>query len=350
MTFSKDKSAQKSALITGVLGQDGYHLSNQLLEKGYDVIGTTRKNLNAVNPSGSESWIKRVTLVQLDLTDEQQILELVKSRELDEIYLLGGVSSVHYSNQFPVETMKVNTLSTLYFLKAVQQSSPNTKVLLASSAEIFGYDNTEKLTETSPLNAASPYGISKLAAHLFVESFRKNYNIFACCGILFNHESSRRGDQFVTKKITQTLVDFAVNGGPKLAIGNLGVCRDWGYAPEYTEGMYLALQSDRARDYIFATGQGESIRTFITESASVLGMELVWEGSELNETATDRISGREVVYVDPKYFRPVDANVMLGNPEFAHNVLGWKAKTNLSGIVKEMIEAELRKVESKRHD
>lgn len=330
---------RKRAIITGVSGQDGAYLARLLIDKGYDVVGTTRR------PGGADRW--RLGAVGADampvrplvLDDPDAVRALVAEIQPDEFYHLGSQSSVGRSFDEPVETARTNAMPALHVLDALRRASPRTRCFLASSSEIYGQPKTLPQTEDGPFEPVSPYGIASLFAHLQAGSYRALYDVFAVSGILFNHESPLRDQRFVSQKIVDSLVCAILENGPPLQIGNLDARRDWGYAAEYVEAMWLSLQHDEACDYVIASGETHSVRDFVEKSAATLGATLQWKGEGVEETAVCALSGRTLVQVDPKFFRKADSPLTLGSYARAEAKLGWRPRTRFAGLVAMMTEA-----------
>ena len=331
----------KTAIITGVLGQDGAYLAKLLLEAGYRVVGTSR------NP-GNESGFWR--LDELGIRDQVALVsslcdpvEIVREHNPDEIYNLMGESSVAASFLNPFETIKSNGLNCLNWLETIRQSEPDIKYYQASSSEIFGSYNTFSKDESTGFHPKSPYAVSKLFAHCTTVNYREAYDLFSCCGILFNHESMLRGSQFVTSKIVRGAVSIKNGSLDCLQLGNLDAQRDWGHASDYVDGMYKMMQCPQADDYVFATGILHSVRDFVVKAFEMVGIDLLWEGSGLDETGICSRSGKTLIRVNPEYYRPSDLSVSLGNSLKAINKLGWKSRITFDMIIEEMVAFELRK-------
>ncbi len=341
----------KKALITGVTGQDGSYLAELLLEKDYNVHGIIRRSSSfntgrvdhLLNPLYHDAHAKNVnfSLYFGDLSDASSISRLVEKIRPDEIYNLGAQSHVRVSFDIPEYTGDIVGLGTLRLLDAIKESQIKTKFYQASSSEIFGKVAETPQKETTPFHPRSPYACAKVYAYWLTRNYRESYNLFACNGILFNHESPRRGGTFVTKKITAGLVNIKLGKQEKLYLGNLDAKRDWGYAKEYVEGMWLMLQQPKADDYILATGETHSVREFVEESAKILEINLEWKGKGLNEIGINKDNGKTIIEINSKYFRPAEVDLLLGDPTKARKKLGWKAKTKFKDLVKIMVEAEL---------
>ena len=334
----------KKALITGVTGQDGIYLTEFLIEKGYEVHGMIRwsvSNLNAVKP---EIFFHERFFPHFgDLSDYSTIFRLIKKVKPDEIYNLGSQSHVVASFKLPEYTANITGMGALRILEAVKNSGIETKFYQASSSEMFGKAIEPLQTESTPFNPCSPYSCSKVFAHYITKSYREAYGMFACNGISFNHESPLRGHIFVTRKITKSLVRIKLGLQNKIKLGNLNAKRDWGYAKDYVEGMWMMLQQHNPDDYILATGETHSVREFVEESAKVLGMEIVWKGKGLKEKGINKNTGKTIIEIDPVHFRPLEVDVLIGNASKARKKLGWKPKVKFKELVKIMTKADDKK-------
>lgn len=338
----------KKALITGITGQDGSYLAELLLSKGYEVHGIIRRASN-FNTWRIDHLYKDVHeakdffLHYGDLTDATNIIRLIKEIKPDEIYNLGAQSHVKVSFETAEYTANSDGLGVLRILEAIRLLNMEKKVKLyqASTSELFGKVQEVPQTETTPFYPRSPYGAAKLYAYWIIKNYREAYNIFACNGILFNHESPRRGQTFVTRKISMGLANIKIGKQDKIYIGNLNAKRDWGYAKEYVESMWLMLQQEKADDYVIATGKSHSVREFIEEACKILEIDLIWQGQDLEEKGIDKKTGKIIIEIDPKYFRPTEVDNLLGDPRKAKKVLNWEPKTSFKELVKIMVEADL---------
>jgi len=333
------------ALITGIRGQDGAYLAKLLLEKGYEVYGADRRSGDSSNwrlkELGIEKEIRFVYMDLLEITNILRVLELIKP---DEIYNLAAQSFVGTSFEQPILTSEVNAIGVLRILEAIRTVKPDVKFYQASTSEMFGKIQEVPQTEKTPFYPRSPYGVAKLFGHWITVNYREAFNIFACSGILFNHESPLRGTEFVTRKITYTLANIKYGYMDKLVLGNLEAKRDWGYAPEYVKGMWLMLQQEEPDDYVLATGETHSVREFVEKAAEVAGFDLEWEGEGINTKGIDRKSGKVIVEVSPEFYRPAEVDLLVGNPQKAKEKLGWEPKTTFSKLVELMMEADLRRL------
>jgi GDPmannose 4,6-dehydratase len=332
----------KKALITGITGQDGAYLSKFLLEKGYEVYGAYRRtsdlHLNRLKFLKINDRIKYVPLELLEFTNIYRTIEKIQP---DEIYNLGAQSFVSVSFDVPIFTADVTALGALRILEAIRDINPKIKFYQASSSEMFGKAQSSPQNEKTPFYPRSPYAASKLFAHWMTVNYRESYGIFACSGIFFNHESPLRGLEFVTRKITNSVARIKFGLQDELRIGNLESRRDWGYAPEYVEAMWLMLQQPEPDDYVIATGENHSVREFIEVAFNKVGIEIEWYGEGINERGIDRASGRNLVIVDPQFFRPAEVDVLKGDYSKAKEKLGWSPRTTFKELVGIMVEHDL---------
>ncbi len=347
----------KKALIIGVTGQDGSYLAELLLEKGYEVHGVQRR-ASTINTSritqlyNNEFFTKLILRTKKnkqfflhygDVTDATNIIRLVKEVEPDEIYNLSAQSHVRISFDVPLYTAEVDALGVLRVLEAVRilGLQNKTKIYQASTSEMFGKVQEVPQTECTPFYPRSPYGVAKVYAHWIIKNYREAYDIFACSGILFNHESPRRGHDFVTCKIARAAARISCGLQDVLHLGNLDAKRDWGHAKDYVEAMWLMLQQDVADDYVIATGQTHSVRKFAQKAFAYVGIEIAWRGQGLDEIGYDINTGEVVIQIDPYFFRPTEVDVLLGNPEKAKKILGWSPQVTFEKLIREMVEHEL---------
>ncbi len=339
----------KKALITGITGQDGSYLAEILLEKGYEVHGMIRRS-STFNTSridhiiNEKKYNNQFFFYHGDVTDTSNLNRLLEKIDPDEIYNLAAQSHVQVSFEVPDYTAQVDALGTLRFLDAIRETRINTKFYQASTSELFGKVQEVPQSEKTPFYPRSPYAVAKLYGYWIIVNYREAYNIFACNGILFNHESPRRGETFVTRKITQAAVKIKLGLQDCLYLGNLDSLRDWGYAPEYCEGMWKILQQDKPDDFVLATGKQQSVRKFVELSFNQLGMDIEWKGEGVDEFGIDTKTGNKIVRTSKKYFRPTEVDTLLGDPTKAEKVLGWTAKTNIDELVKIMIESDFNKL------
>jgi len=339
----------KTALISGITGQDGSYLTELLLEKGYEVHGIIRRsssfNTFRIDHLYRDSSIlnKKLFLHYGDLTDSSNLNRLVERIHPDEIYNLGAQSHVQVSFEVPEYTAEVDGIGTLRFLDAIKETGVKTRFYQASTSELYGKAQEVPQTEKTPFYPRSPYGVAKLYSYWITINYREAYNLYACNGILFNHESERRGKTFVTRKITVAAAKIILGQQEKLLLGNLDSKRDWGYAPEYVEGMWRILQANEPDDFVLATNETHTIKEFAEESFKVLGEEVIWKGKGVNEIGILKSSNKEVVGIDPRYFRPTEVDLLIGNPTKAKEKLGWVPKTTFKELVKIMVTSDFEK-------
>ena len=340
----------KVALITGVTGQDGSYLAELLIEKGYEVHGIIRRsssfNTERIEHLYFEQWVRdmkqrrALNLHYGDLTDSSSLIRIIQQIQPDEIYNLAAQSHVKVSFDVPEYTAEVDATGTLRLLEAVRilGLEQRTRIYQASTSELYGLVQEIPQRETTPFYPRSPYGVAKLYGYWITKNYRESYGMFAVNGILFNHESERRGETFVTRKITLAAARIAQGMQDKLYLGNLDALRDWGYARDYVECMWLMLQHDEPEDFVIATGEQHSVREFTEKAFHEAGIELRWEGSGINERGIDQATGRVLVEVDPQYFRPAEVETLLGDPSKAKQLLGWNPqKTSFDELVRLMV-------------
>jgi GDPmannose 4,6-dehydratase len=338
----------KVALLTGITGQDGAYLAEFLLHKGYEVHGIKRRsslfNTDRIDHLYQDPHLgdRRFILHYGDLSDACSLLHTIQKVQPDEIYNLGAQSHVKVSFEQPEYTGNVDGLGALRILEAIRivGAEKKTRFYQASTSELYGLVQQAPQSEKTPFYPRSPYAVAKLYAYWITVNYREAYGMYACNGILFNHESPLRGETFVTRKITRALARIKLGLQDRLYLGNLNSLRDWGHARDYVEMQWRMLQQDKPEDFVIATGIQHSVREFVTLAASVIGIELSWQGRGLDEIAVDQY-GTTVVAVDPTYFRPSEVETLLGDPSYAHQRLGWKASVSFDELVKEMIEADL---------
>jgi GDPmannose 4,6-dehydratase len=335
------------AFVTGITGQDGAYLARLLLGKGYRVTGTYRPTSSLNLWRLVELGIDRhpsLTLVEHDLTDLAASIGLLQAARPDEVYNLAAQSFVGLSFRQPVSTAEVTAIGALNLLEAVRMVVPQARYYQASSSEMFGNSQGVPQNEDSPLRPRSPYAVSKVFAHLSTINYREAYGLYAVSGILFNHESPLRGEGFVTRKITMAVARIAAGLQDTLSVGNLDARRDWGYAPEFVDGIHRTLQQDQPQDFVLATGTAHSVRDFATLAFAAAGITLEWTGTGVDERAHDAATGMLRVQVDPSFYRPADIDCVVGDPSRAARVLGWKASTGLADLCLTMLEAERRRL------
>lgn len=333
------------ALITGIRGQDGAYLAKFLLEKGYRVLGGDRRSGDSSLWRLRELGIERdVEILYFDLLEFSNIWRILEKYKPDELYNLAAQSFVQASFEQPILTTEINSLGTLRILESLRIVKPDVKFYQASTSELFGKVREIPQNENTPFYPRSPYGVSKLFSYWITVNYREAHGMFACNGILFNHESPLRGVEFVTRKITYSLAKIRYGLLDRLKIGNLEAKRDWGYAPEYVEAMWLMLQAEKPDDYVIATGEAHSVREFIDLAAKVCGFDIVWEGRGVDEKGIDRRTNKVIVEVASEFFRPAEVDILVGDPQKAMKVLGWRPRTNFEKLVTIMMEADLRRV------
>ena len=327
----------KVALITGITGQDGSYLAELLLEKGYEVHGIVRRS-SLINTHRIDHIYNQIKLHYGDLTDSTNLVRVIQQVQPDEIYNLGAQSHVKVSFEMPEYTGQTDGLGTLRILEAVRLlgMESKTRIYQASTSEMFGKVQEIPQKETTPFYPRSPYGVAKVYGYWIVKNYRESYGLHASSGILFNHESPRRGETFVTRKITRGLSSISVGQQDVLYLGNLNAKRDWGHAKDFVEAMWLMLQQDEADDYVIATGQQYSVREFVEAAAPYFGMSIAWEGEGINEVGIDKLTKRTVIKVSPKYFRPAEVETLLGDATKAKEKLGWEPKISFEQLVEDM--------------
>jgi GDPmannose 4,6-dehydratase len=345
----------RTALITGITGQDGSYLAEQLLEKGYIVHGMIRRsssfNTGRIDHLYNDPEIsgKRLFLHHGDLTDSSNLNRLLERTAPDEIYNLGAQSHVKVSFEVPEYTAEVDAIGTLRFLDAIKEVGlkDKTRFYQASTSELYGKVQEVPQSETTPFYPRSPYAVAKLYGYWIIVNYREAYGLFAVNGILFNHESPRRGETFVTRKITRAAARIACGLQENLELGNLDSLRDWGYAPEFTEGMWRILQHHTAEDFVLATGEMHTVRNFVLWTFRHVGIDLEFSGKGVDEIGVDIKTGKTLVKVNPSYFRPTEVEQLLGNPAKAKTLLGWEAKTKAEELCRIMAVADLEKVKQR---
>jgi GDPmannose 4,6-dehydratase len=336
----------KKALITGITGQDGAYLTELLLNKGYEVYGTYRRTSSVNFWRLEELGVHtnpNLHLVEYDLTDASASIRLLADIKPDELYNLAAQSFVAVSFEQPITTANITGLGALHLLEAIRIVNPKIRFYQASTSEMFGKVQEIPQTENTPFYPRSPYGVAKLFAHWTTINYRESYNIFACSGILFNHESPLRGKEFVTRKVTDTVAKIHLGKCDMLELGNLDAERDWGYAREYVDGMYRMLQHDRPDTFVLATNRTRTIRHFVELAFKTVGIEIVWKGTQEQETGLDKRTGKTVVRVNPRYYRPCEVERLVGNAFKAKTELGWEPETSLEDLCKMMVEADIRR-------
>ena len=336
----------KQAIITGITGQDGAYLAEQLLEKGYKVYGTYRRtssvNFWRIEELGIQNH-PNLFLEEYDLTDQATSIRLLERIQPDEVYNLAAQSFVGVSFDQPIVTGQITGLGALHLLESIRIVNPKIRFYQASTSEMFGKVQEIPQTEETPFYPRSPYGVAKQYAHWMTINYRESYDIFGSCGILFNHESPLRGREFVTRKITDSVAKIQLGKLDVLELGNLDAKRDWGYAKDYVDGMYRMLQTDTPDTYVLATNRTETVRDFVDMAFKAVGVTLEWKGSAENEQGICTKTGKTLVRVNPKFYRPAEVELLIGNPAKAKQELGWRPKTTLEELCAMMVEADLRR-------
>ncbi len=338
----------KIAIVTGVTGQDGAYLVEFLLNKDYQVYGTYRRSSSVNFWRMEELGIREhpnLHLVEYDLTDPGANIRMLQEIQPLEIYNLAAQSFVGVSFEQPTTTTQVTAIGVLNLLEAIRIVNPKIKFYQASTSEMFGKVQAIPQTEETPFYPRSPYGVAKLYAHWLTVNYRESYGIFGASGILFNHESPLRGREFVTRKITDSVAKIKSGKLDVLELGNLDAKRDWGYAKEYVEGMYLMLQAKEPDTFVLATGRTETVRDFVTMAFKAADINLAWEGQNENESGINTANGKTIIKVNPKYYRPAEVELLIGSPDKAKQILGWQPKTSLEALCQLMVEADLRRNE-----
>lgn len=338
----------KTALITGISGQDGAYLAQLLLEKGYRVYGTYRRtssvNFWRIEELGIEQH-PNLHLIEYDLTDLGSSIRMMESTQATEVYNLAAQSFVGVSFDQPTTTAQITGIGAVHLLEAIRQVNSRVRFYQASTSEMFGKVQSVPQTEDTPFYPRSPYGVAKLYAHWMTVNYRESYDIFGCSGILFNHESPLRGREFVTRKITDSVAKIKLGKLEVLELGNLDAKRDWGYAKEYVEGMWRMLQAEVPDTYVLATNRTETVRDFVTMAFKAAGVFVEWKGQGESERGVDLENGRELVRINPRYYRPAEVDLLIGDPAKVRQRLGWEPKTSLEDLCAMMVEADLRRNE-----
>lgn len=334
----------KKALITGITGQDGSYLAELLLEKGYEVYGIMRRK--SVVDYGNVEHIKdKIHFIYADMTDPISLITAMKISQADEVYNLAAQSFVATSWEQPLATADIDALGVTNMLEAIRTVKPEARFYQASTSEMFGLVQAIPQTETTPFYPRSPYGVAKLYGHWITKNYRESYDMYACSGILFNHESERRGKEFVTRKITDAVARIKLGVQDHLELGNMDSKRDWGHSKDYVKAMWLLLQQDHADDYVIATNETRTVREFVEVAFGHVGIEIEWEGTGVDEIGKDKATGKTIVKVNPRFFRPAEVDILLGNPAKAEKELGWKREISFSQLVERMVKNDLALVE-----
>lgn len=334
----------KNALITGITGQDGSYLAELLLEKGYNVYGIMRRK--SVVDYGNVEHIKdKINFIYADMTDPISLITAMKISQADEVYNLAAQSFVATSWEQPLATADIDALGVTNMLEAIRVVKPTAHFYQASTSEMFGLVQEMPQKETTPFYPRSPYGVAKLYGHWITKNYRESYNLFACSGILFNHESERRGKEFVTRKITDAVARIKLGVQDHLELGNMDSKRDWGHSKDYVNAMWLMLQQDTPDDYVIATNETRTVREFVETAFSHVGITIKWSGHGVDEIGVDAATNKTIIKINPKFFRPAEVDVLLGDPTKAESKLGWKREISFSDLVKRMVEQDLKLVE-----
>lgn len=335
----------KKALITGITGQDGSYLAELLISKGYEVYGLMRRK-SSVDYGNSAHIKDKINYIYGDMTDFVSLINAVKTSNPDEVYNLAAQSFVTTSFEQPILTTEINAVGVTNILDAIRTVKPCAKFYQASTSEMFGGAGERPQNENTSFYPKSPYGVSKLYAHWITKNYRESYKLFACSGILFNHESERRGKEFVTRKITEAVVKIKYGLQDCLELGNLDAKRDWGHSKDYVMAMYLMMQHNNPDDYVIASREAKTVREFAELAFHEVGIKLKWHGEGVNEVATDINSGKTVLRINPAFFRPSEVDFLLGDPSKAEKILGWKREITFSELVSRMVSSDLKLIES----
>ncbi len=334
----------KNALITGITGQDGSYLAELLLEKGYNVYGIMRRK--SVVDYGNVDHIKdKINFIYADMTDPISLISAMKISQADEVYNLAAQSFVATSWDTPIGTAEIDALGVTNMLEAIRTVKPSCRFYQASTSEMFGKVQEIPQKETTPFYPRSPYGVAKLYGHWITKNYRESYGLYACSGILFNHESERRGKEFVTRKITDAVARIKHGVQDHLELGNMDAKRDWGHSKDYVRAMWLMLQQEEADDYVIATNETRTVREFVETAFAQAGIEIAWEGSGVDEIGKDKATGKVLVKVNPKFFRPAEVELLIGDPKKAATTLGWKREIAFPELVERMVKNDMALVE-----
>ncbi|MDY4004312.1 MAG: GDP-mannose 4,6-dehydratase [Fusobacterium varium] len=331
---------KKSALITGITGQDGSYLAELLLEKGYKVYGIMRRK--SVVDYGNVEHIKdKIKFIYADMTDLISLINAMKISQADEVYNLAEQSFVATSWEQPLVTAEIDAIGVTNMLEAIRNTKPECRFYQASTSEMFGLVQEIPQRETTPFYPRSPYGVAKLYGHWITKNYRESYDMYACSGILFNHESERRGKEFVTRKITDAVARIKQGVQDHLELGNMDSKRDWGHSKDYVMAMWLMLQQEKADDYVIATNETRTVREFVEKSFSHVDIDIVWQGEGINEIGIDKATNKTVVKINPKFFRTAEVDILLGNPEKAEKELKWKREISFEQLVERMVKNDM---------
>lgn len=334
----------KHALITGITGQDGSYLAELLLEKGYEVYGIMRRK-STVDYGNVKHLIDKIHLIYADMTDLSSLIMAMKISNADEVYNLAAQSFVATSWDSPISTAEIDALGVTNMLEAIKAVKPEARFYQASTSEMFGLVQEVPQKETTPFYPRSPYGVAKLYGHWITKNYRESFNMFACSGILFNHESERRGAEFVTRKITMAVARISKGLQEYVELGNLDAKRDWGHSKDYVKAMWLMLQQEKPDDYVVATGETHPVREFVELAFKEAGIDIEWHGKHENEYAVNKANGSVVVKVNPKFYRPAEVELLIGDPTKAETKLGWKREISYAELVKRMVQNDIKLLE-----
>ena len=334
----------KNALITGVTGQDGSYLAELLLEKGYNVYGLMRRK--SVVDYGNVEHIKdKIHFIYADMTDPISLITAMKISQADEVYNLAAQSFVGTSWEQPLATANIDAIGVTNMLEAIRVVKPEARFYQASTSEMFGLVQAIPQCESTPFYPRSPYGVAKLYGHWITKNYRESYDLYACSGILFNHESERRGKEFVTRKITDAVARIKLGVQDHLELGNMDSKRDWGHSKDYVKAMWLMLQQNEADDYVIATNETRTVREFVEIAFAKAGMEVVWSGAGVDEVGTDKATGKVIVKINPQFFRPAEVDILIGNPAKADTNLGWVREIPFDELVDRMVKNDMELVQ-----
>lgn len=330
----------KKALITGITGQDGSYLAELLLSKDYEVYGILRRK-SKLDYGNVEHIKEKINFIYADMTDLTSLINAVKKSQPDEVYNLAAQSFVATSFEQPIATAEIDGIGVTNILEAIRIVKPDAKFYQASTSEMFGLVQEIPQKETTPFYPRSPYGVAKLYGHWIVKNYRESYNIFACSGILFNHESERRGKEFVTRKITDAVAKISLDLQDHLELGNMNAKRDWGHSADYVRGMWLMLQQDKPEDYVLATNETRTVREFVEIAFKTVGIIIEWEGTGIDEIGRDKSTNKILVKVNPNFFRPAEVELLIGNPEKAEKELEWRREISFEELVTRMVQNDV---------
>lgn len=335
----------KRALITGINGQDGSYLAELLLEKGYEVYGVMRRK--SVVDYGNVEHIKdKINFIYADMTDIVSLINAMRVSQADEVYNLAAQSFVGTSWEQPIATAEIDGVGVTNMLEAIRTVKPEARFYQASTSEMFGLVQEIPQKETTPFYPRSPYGVAKLYGHWITKNYRESFNMYACSGILFNHESERRGKEFVTRKITDAVVRIKLGVQDCLELGNMDAKRDWGHSKDYVNAMWLMLQQDEAEDYVIATNETRTVREFVEIAFSHVGIEVEWSGNDVDEIGKDKATGKTIVKINPKFFRPAEVEILIGDPAKADKELGWVREISFAQLVERMVKHDMELVKN----